>query len=73
MSYASGNDFKSIGNNYVLNAGALYIFDTFLAPYVVDEQSGPIKRVLMSAGLITSIEELKRILKRAGYDLRLFK
>ena len=49
------------------------MFDTFLAPYVVDEQSGPIKRVLMSAGLITSIEELKRILERAGYDLRLFK
>ena len=63
-------DVKTIGNNYLLNAGALYVFDTFIAPYVVDEQSG--KRILMSAGLITGIEEAKQILMRAGYDIRVF-
>ena len=56
-------DFKTIGNNYILNAGALYVFDTFIAPYVVE----------MSAGLITRIEEAKQILQRAGYDIRIFK
>ena len=57
----------------MLNAGALYVFEMCLAPSVVDENAGSIKRILISAGLITGIEEAKQILQRAGYDIRVFK
>ena len=73
MSYAPQSDLKTMGNNFALNAASLYFFDKVVAPYVLGENEGELKKLLMSAGLVTGIEEMKAMLMRAGYDIRIFK
>ena len=73
MSYQDTSDIKEIGNNMAVNAGALILFNKVVAPYIVADSDSETIKMLKAAGLITAIEELKKILARSGYDLRLFK
>ena len=73
MSFDSGSDLKAMGNNYALNAASLLFFDKVLAPHLIGENEGELKKLLLSAGLVTAIEEMKAVLMRAGYDIRIFK
>ena len=73
MSFDSGSDLKAMGNNFALNAASLFFFDKVLAPHLIGENEGEMKKLLLSAGLVTGIEELKAVMMRAGYGIRGFK
>ena len=66
-------DFKTIANNMMLNAGSLILFDKVLSQYVVSNNDSDLIKTLKAAGLVTCIEEVKAVLARAGYDIRIFK
>ena len=74
MSYdqGSGGDGKAILNNLVTNAAAMLLYDKVLSGFLPKTENEYLQ-ILMSAGVITTVEEVNAILARAGYDLTLFK
>ena len=73
MSFISNveGDGKSIINNMITNTGAMLLWQKVISDFVPKSESEYIN-LLIAAGWITTVEELKAILRRAGFNLDLF-
>jgi len=72
MSFISNleGDGKSIINNMATNVAAMFIWQKVISDLIPKSDSEYIN-LLIAAGWVTSIEEVKAILKRAGFNLDL--
>ena len=68
-----GADGPKVINQFITNFGALYAYQKVLAPYIGSDQDSEMVALLKSAGVVTAIEELKRVLENHGVNLDLFK
>ena len=66
------SDMKSMGNDLITNAIAYGIYDKLLKAHVANPADSELLNLLKVSAVITSIEELKRVLGRAGYSTRIF-
>ena len=64
-------DGKSVINNLITNATAMLIYNKVLSEFL-PKTDNEFLQILMSAGVITTVEEVKAILARAGYNLNIF-
>jgi len=75
MSFVRGleNDGRQMGNDMIINFFALYTYNRFLASHIVNQADSPFVATLKAAGVVTGVEELKRILRdQFGMDLNVF-
>ncbi len=70
---AAETDMKNFGNNMLLNTGGLLLFNKVLAQYIVNPGDSETIKILKSAALLSSIEQIKSMAQSLGYDLRVFK
>ena len=73
MSFMSNieGDGKSVANNMITNFGAMLLWSRVVSELVPKSENEYIN-LLIAAGWITTVEELKNILRRAGFNLDLF-
>ena len=64
-------DGKSVINNMVTNAAAMLLYNKVLSEFL-PKTDNEFLQILMSAGVITTVEEVKAVLARAGYNLNIF-
>ena len=69
MSSVEG-DLKSIANNMLVNTVGIAVWQTLLMPLVPESQNEYVK-ILLAAGVVTSIEEAKALLTRMGFNLNI--
>ena len=65
------SDGKTIVNNMVTNAAAMLLWQKVISDLVPKSESEYVN-LLIAAGWITTVEELKNVLRRAGFNLDLF-
>ena len=72
MSFFSNieNDGKSVINNLATNVAAMFIWQKLVSELIPKSESEYVN-LLIAAGWITTVEELKNILRRAGFNLDL--
>ena len=73
MSFISNleGDGKSVINNMVTNTAAMLVWQKVISDLVPKSESEYVN-LLIAAGWITTVEELKNILRRAVFNLDLF-
>ena len=73
MSFISNieGDGKSVIHNMITNTAAMLVWQKVISELVPKSENEYIN-LLISAGWITTVEELKNILRRAGFNLDLF-
>ena len=64
-------DGKQIVNNMITNTAGILVYNQFIAGLLPKSQS-TVVNTLYAAGIVTTIEEVKAILARAGYNLNVF-
>ena len=66
------SDGKTIVNNMIVNTAGILLYNKVIAGLLPKSQS-EIVNTLYAAGIVTTIEEFKMIMARAGYSLNLKK
>ena len=69
MSSVEG-DLKSFANNLLVNTVGIAVWQKLLMPLVLESQNEYIK-ILLAAGVVTSIEQVKAMLTHMGFNLNI--
>ena len=69
MSSVEG-DLKSIANNMLVNTAGIAVWQKLVMLLVPETQNEYVK-MLMAVGVVTSIEEIKALLTRMGFNLNI--